>query len=129
MTSMTSYSRGDVVLSYVPFPDGHRDSQGRVGKKRPVVILSNGIPNALAGSYIVAAITSYKGAVPREDDVQVFGLEVRQSGLLADSMIRTTYIHSVASNRIDKRIGRLPSGLLSKMMQKVYSYLDCERGV
>mgnify|MGYP001403073893 CR=1 FL=1 len=108
MTTTTSsrlaYKRGDIVL--VMFPD----SNLRTGKLRPaLVVQANNLQTGLL-QVIVAMITSSLARAnhPSRVAVSLSSAEGSQSGLLADSVIMTDNLATIAMTEIGRVIGSLP---------------------
>jgi len=98
------YERGDVVLALYP------DSNLRTAKTRPALVvqaddLETGLPQV-----IVAMITSrlFRAGHPSRVTVQLSAPEGQSSGLLADSVVMTDNLATVAGSEIDRVIGTLP---------------------
>ena len=98
------YERGDVVLALYP------DSNLLTAKTRPVLVvqgddLETGLPQV-----IVAMITSrlFRAGHPSRVTVQLSTAEGQSSGLLADSVVMTDNLATVAGSEIDRAIGVLP---------------------
>lgn len=96
--------RGDVVL--VLFPH----SNLRTAKSRPALVvqadkLETGLPQV-----IVAMITGrlFRSNHPSRITVLLSSPEGQQSGLLADSIVMTDNIATIAFSEIDRVIGKLP---------------------
>ena len=104
MPPKPNYNRGDVVL--VLFPN----SNLRTAKTRPALIvqadnLETGLPQV-----IVAMITSrvFRASHPSRVLIEQSIPVGQQSGLLADSVVMTDNLATVAEAAIDRVIGILP---------------------
>ena len=107
MTTTTSlrlaYKRGDIVL--VVFPD----SNLRTGKLRPaLVVQADNLQTGLSQA-IVAMITSNfaRANHPSRVTVLLSSVEGSRSGLLADSVVMTDNLATIASSEIGRVIGSL----------------------
>ena len=107
MTTTTSsrlaYKRGDIVL--VVFPD----SNLRTGRLRPaLVVQADNLQTGLSQA-IVAMITSNfaRANHPSRVTVQLSSVEGSRSGLLADSVVMTDNLATIASSEIGRVIGSL----------------------
>lgn len=104
MTTMPPrYKRGDVVL--VLFP--HSDL--RTAKPRPALIVQADNLQTGLSQVIVAMITSrmFRSSHPSRVAVLLSTSEGRQSGLLADSVVMTDNLATIAENEIERVIGSL----------------------
>jgi mRNA interferase MazF len=104
MPPKLTYKRGDVVL--VLFPH----SNLLTAKPRPALVvqadnLQTGLPQV-----IVAMITGrlFRANHPSRVTVLLSTPEGQQSGLLADSVVMTDNLATIAETEIDRVIGRLP---------------------
>lgn len=98
------YKRGDVIL--VLFP--HSDL--RTAKPRPaLVVQADNLQTGLL-QVIVAMLTSrlFRASHPSRVTVLHSSPEGLQSGLLADSVVMTDNLATIAENEIDRVIGTLP---------------------
>jgi mRNA interferase MazF len=103
MPPKPSIRRGDVVL--VLFPD----SNLRTAKRRPaLVVQADGLRTGLP-QVVIAMITSNlaRAGHPSRVAVRLSSPEGRRSGLLADSVVMTDNLATVAESEIDRVIGAL----------------------
>jgi mRNA interferase MazF len=105
--------RGDVIL--VLFPD----SNLRTAKARPALVvqaddLQTGLPQV-----IVAMITSrmFRANHPSRVSVSRSSTEGQRSGLLADSVVMTDNIATLAESEIDRVIGSLSMTLIDSALR------------
>ena len=107
MTTTTSprltYKRGDIVL--VVFPD----SNLRTGKLRPALVVQADNLQTGLSQVIVAMITSNlaRASHPSRAAVLLSSSEGSQSGLLADSVVMTDNLATIAMTEITRIIGSL----------------------
>jgi mRNA interferase MazF len=99
-----SPKRGDVVL--VLFPS----SNLRTARKRPALIVHADNLGTRIAQVIVAMITSrtFRAGHPSRVTVLRSSPEGQQSGLLADSVVMTDNLATIADAAIDRVIGSLP---------------------
>ena len=112
--------RGDIWLVDLAVPRG-----AEAAHRRPAVIVSNDGANATAprlgrGVVTVVPITS--------NVVQVYPFQVelpsRACGLPRDSKAQAEQVRSVAVERLDTRIGRVPSTLMDRIGDALRLHLD-----
>lgn len=98
------YKRGDVIL--VLFP--HSDL--RTAKPRPALVVQADNLQTELPQVVVAMLTSqlFRASHPSRVTVLHSSPEGRQSGLLADSVVMTDNLATIAENEIDRVIGTLP---------------------
>lgn len=98
------FKRGDVVL--VLFPD----SNLRTAKRRPVVVIQADNLGTGLTQLVVAMITSNRsrGGHPSRVLIERTSAAGQHAGLLADSVIMTDNLATIAYSAIDRVIGRLP---------------------
>jgi mRNA interferase MazF len=103
-TTLPSPNRGDVVL--VLFPN----SDLRTARKRPALVVQADDLNAGLAQTIVAMITSrtFRAGHPSRFTVQRSTPQGQRSGLLADSVVMTDNLATIAEAAIDRVIGTLP---------------------
>jgi mRNA interferase MazF len=112
--------RGEIVTVSL---DPARGSEA--SKARPAVIVSNDAANATAarlgrGVITVVPVTSN---TERIYPFQVL-LPARQTGLPNDSKAQAEQIRSVAVERVGKRVGQLPTALISQLDQALGIHLN-----
>jgi mRNA interferase MazF len=112
--------RGEIVTVSL---DPARGSEA--SKARPAVIVSNDAANATAarlgrGVITVVPVTSN---TERIYPFQVL-LPARQTGLPNDSKAQAEQIRSVAVERVGKRVGQLPTALISELDQALRIHLN-----
>jgi mRNA interferase MazF len=112
--------RGEIVTVSL---DPARGSEA--SKSRPAVVVSNDAANATAthlgrGVVTVVPVTSNTARVY---PFQVL-LPADQTGLPRDSKAQAEQVRSVAVERIGKRIGRLPAGLITELDQALRLHLS-----
>ena len=112
--------RGDLVTV---------DLEATVGaeadKVRPAVVVSNDAANATAtrlgrGVITVVPVTSN---TDRVHPFQVL-LPAQDTGLRQDSKAQAEQVRSVAVERIGRRIGRVPAGLMTKLDEALRLHLS-----
>jgi len=99
------YKRGDVILVLYP------DSNLLTAKRRPALIVqANNLQTGLS-QFIVAMITSNLSRANHPSRVKILlsSSEGKLSGLLADSVVMTDNLATIAESEIDRVIGRLPT--------------------
>lgn len=119
-TSPQSPERGDVVL--VLFPN----SDLRTARKRPaLVVQADNLGTDLAQT-IVAMITSrtFRAGHPSRFSVRRSSPEGQQSGLLADSVVMTDNLATIAEAAIDRVIGRLPMAPIDTCLRHTFGLAD-----
>ncbi|MFK8182430.1 MAG: type II toxin-antitoxin system PemK/MazF family toxin [Phormidesmis sp.] len=99
---MMTYERGDIVL--VLFPD----SNLRIAKRRPVLIVQSDSLSTGLNQTIVAMVTSNLSRAnhPSRIRVDLQTQEGKQSGLLLPSVIMTDNLATIFHAAIDRKIGR-----------------------
>jgi mRNA interferase MazF len=104
-------NRGDIGMARFPHAGGTR------GKKRPVVVVQADGYNATLRHAIVAEITSNLSAAtdPASLLIDVATPEGQASGLTHNSVICCLFLATIAEDRIDRVIGRLPAMLLQRL--------------
>jgi len=112
---MTTYSRGDVVL--VPFPFAELDGT----KRRPALVVSSDEYNRRNRAVLIAQITSKMDGRPRLGDQKL--AEWKKAGLLAPSLFRC-HLATVKEALIIRKLGKLPSGDMSSVDEKLATVLD-----
>ena len=111
--------RGDIVAVSL---DPVRGSEA--SKTRPAVVVSNDAANATAtrlgrGVITVVPVTSNAARIY---PFQVL-LPAGQTGLSRDSKAQAEQVRSVAVERIGKRMGRLPTGIMTELDQALRVHL------
>ena len=107
MTIMTqpnpTYKRGDVVL--VLFPN----SDLKTAKLRPALVVQADHLQTGLSQLIIAMITSrmFRAKHSSRVTIRISSPEGQQSGLLADSVVMTDNLATVAESEIDRTIGSL----------------------
>ena len=108
-----SYNRGDVVLVFFPH------SNLRTAKTRPALVvqadnLGTGLPQV-----IVAMITSriFRANYPSRVLIKQTTPVGQQSGLLADSVVMTDNLATIAEAAIDRVIGTLPMAIVDPALR------------
>jgi mRNA interferase MazF len=101
-------SRGDVVLTYVPYVGASG------GKLRPALVVQSDSNNIRLNETIIAAITSNISRThePTQLLIEVATADGMASGLLNDSAVRCERLHSIAQGDIRRVIGHLSPALL-----------------
>jgi mRNA interferase MazF len=112
--------RGDIHL--VDF-EPSRGSE--VDKRRPAVIVSNDVGNAVAArlGHGVVTVVPLTGNVSRVLPFQVL-LRADRTGLRKDSKAQAEQIRAIAVERVGDRIGLVPYALLSKLEEAIRIHLD-----
>jgi mRNA interferase MazF len=90
--------------------------RGEANKRRPAVLVSNDRANAAAirlnrGVVTVVPVTSN---ISKIYPFQVF-LPAAKTGLVVDSKAQAEQIRSVAADRLQRRIGRVPPAEMAKL--------------
>ncbi|MGA9399163.1 MAG: type II toxin-antitoxin system PemK/MazF family toxin [Anaerolineaceae bacterium] len=110
---MTIFNQGDIVLVPYPFSDN-------LGvKKRPAVVISANWYNVNNSDCILAAITSSIQMPLNRDSIHIKASEIAQTGLIQESIIRTSKIFTIENHIIIKPIGKLNSSLRKKVHEKL----------
>ncbi len=105
MTTMTQtnpiYKRGDVILVLYP------DSNLLTAKRRPALIVQENNLQTGLSQFIVAMITSNLSRANHQSRVNISpsSSEGKPSGLLADSVIMTDNLATIAESEVDRLIG------------------------
>jgi mRNA interferase MazF len=107
---MTTYNQGEVVL--VPF--GYTDSENV--KRRPAAVVSANWYNRSRDDCILVAITSTIHSPLERDEVLIVGAEVKNAGLISDSVIRAGKIFTIEKSKIIKSLGRLTAATQQKVL-------------
>jgi len=99
-----TYKRGDIVL--VLFPH----SNLRTAKPRPALVvqadnLQTGLPQVIV-AMIIGKLS--RANHPSRVTILLSTPEGQQSGLLADSVVMTDNLATIAESEMDRSIGRLP---------------------
>jgi mRNA interferase MazF len=116
MTSTTTYKQGDVVLVPYPFTD---DQQAT--KKRPAIVLSICDCDCPENyGYILVAISSSN---TDSCDYQLTGSTLANSGLNANSYVKTGSLFTISKKLILKKTGSIPPGETKKIIAKVISHI------
>ena len=94
-------------------------------KRRPAVVVSNDVANATAsrlnrGVITVVPVTSN---VTRVYPFQVF-LPASKCGLRRDSKAQAEQVRYVAIERVGRRVGRLPTPIMSELEDALRLHLD-----
>jgi mRNA interferase MazF len=84
--------------------------------RRPVLVIQNNIGNERAATTIIAPLTTR--SFTREYPTNVH-LVKGECGLNADSTILLSQIRTIDKSRLDKRIGALDRGFMSKVNQAI----------
>ena len=112
--------RGDVVLTYFPF------ASGSGGKRRPALVVGSDRDNRRLTNAIVAQITTTAGRAtePTHFLIEAATPEGQASGLLHDSVVSCNNLATVAEDRFNKVIGRLPPSSMSRIDDCLKAALD-----
>jgi mRNA interferase MazF len=103
--------RGDIYLvSFDP------TLGAEIKKTRPALIIQNDIGNQYSPMTIVAAITSKIDVPPYPTEVI---MEPRDSGLPEISAVVLNQIRSVDKQRLVKRIGKAPTGVMERVNRAI----------
>jgi mRNA interferase MazF len=104
-------TRGDVVLTRFPHASGVR------GKKRPALIVQADGYNAAVGHVVVAEITT--NLTPAKDPafvlIDVATPDGKATGLAQNSLVSGLFLATIYSDRIERVLGKLSSGLMQKV--------------
>ncbi len=114
---MATFTRGDVVV--VPFP--YSDAPGE--KLRPALVLASWNINPGIDDCLVCMITSQN--IP--GDVNAISLQpanVTNGVLTATSFLRPTYLYSVQSSRIRRKVGDMGSQISLLALKNLKSVLE-----
>lgn len=87
-----------------------------MAKTRPCLVISNDIGNQFSERVIVAPVTS--GSVSRVYPFEVL-IPAGQGGVRATSKVALDQIRTVDKQRLGRRIGALPSGLMQAVDQAI----------
>jgi mRNA interferase MazF len=117
MPSTTRYRRGDVLLVLYPFTDLS------TSKKRPGVVVSGSWVLEKRGHYVISPITSNVHGEAGHDEVRIRGAEITMSGLVAESLVKTSMLFSLDPCLVTRRLGRLPGGVMAQVDSGVHSAL------
>ena len=104
--------RGDVVM--VDFPFG----EGIASKLRPAVVVQCDADNRRLATIIVAMITKQTALVGREPRhilIDVSTESGKASGLWMQSVVNCSQLATIKSDRIVRRLGRLPEALMERL--------------
>ncbi len=104
--------RGDVVM--VDFPFG----EGSGSKLRPAVVIQCDADNQRLGTIIVAMITKQTALVGREPRHILIDVSTelgKASGLWLQSVVNCSQLATIKSERIVRRLGRLPDALMEQL--------------
>lgn len=104
---MARILRGDIYWADLDPTRGHEQ-----GGLRPVVVLSEDVFNARSGTAIAMAITSQP---PRAGFP--LSLELTSVKLPKRSWVKISQIRTLSVDRLGKKIGRVPSEDLSKLIE------------
>jgi mRNA interferase MazF len=107
------FERGDVVL--VLFPN----SNLRSAKTRPaLVVQANQLQTGLS-QVIVAMITSqmFRAGHPSRVTIHLATSQGRRSGLLADSVVMTDNLATVADSAVNRVVGTVPMAEVDKALR------------
>jgi mRNA interferase MazF len=104
---MARILRGEIRWADLNPVRGHKNSG-----HRPVLILSHDIFNARSGTVIAIALTSQpqKAGFP-------LTLELKISGLRKPTRAKISQIRTLSVERIGKRLGRIPSSDVTKVIE------------
>ena len=104
--------RGDVVVCAAP---------GDYGKPRPAVVVQSELFNGTHASVVVCLITSHL------EDAPLFRIPVpsgRTTGLKRESQVMVDKIIATPRNKITRRAGTLPAGVLKEVDQALRLWLE-----
>ena len=113
-------SRGDVVM--VDFPFG----EGRGSKIRPAAVVQCDSDNHRLGTIIVAMITKQTALVGREPRhilIDVSTDDGKASGLWLQSVVNCSQVATIKSDRVVRRLGRLPHSLMEQVSASLHAGL------
>lgn len=116
-----SVARGDVVLVDFPF------AGGGPSKVRPALVVQNNRDNQRLANTVVAMITSRTSRALAEQTQLLIDLSApdnRQSGLLITSAVNCASLFTLDRRKILRRLGHLPSALMTKADACLKSALD-----
>jgi len=113
MTTMPTFSRGDVVL--VLFPN----SDLRTAKTRPALVIQADNLDTDLPQVIVAMLTSktFRAKYPSRVLVEIDSKTGENSGLLSDSVVMTDNLTTIAEIGINRVIGKLPMDAIDKALK------------
>lgn len=111
MPPTTSCKRGDIVL--VPFPFTDLSSS----KQRPALIVSPDALHATRDDVVLVAITSQAPASPADDEVVIGSHDMRSSGLLKPSIVKTGKMFTIHQMLIRKKIGAMLEIVMRRVLE------------
>lgn len=93
--------------------------------RRPAVVISNDRGNETAPTVVIAALTSRRSH--RRYPFQVLIPPVPRTGLAEESTVLCHQLMTIAKERLESRIGALPSDLMARVDQALRVALGLER--
>jgi mRNA interferase MazF len=100
-----------------PFPFSDEDSE----KKRPVLIISNSVFNAISPDVLVMALTS--NLAGGQSGVVIDPSEIEHGALPVRSVILPHKLYTVAQTRLEKYVGRITPDHFNRAMQLLQEIL------
>jgi mRNA interferase MazF len=114
---MTIYKQGEVVLVPFPFSDLSQ------AKKRPALVVSANWYNRCGPDCVLIGITSTVHSTLEPDEVLIQKSEVKQAGLLFDSVVKTGKIFTIQQNLVVKSLGTLPSKTMERILYSLQNVI------
>ena len=87
---------------------------------RPAVIIQNDVGNSLSTTTIVAACST----APVKDYPFIVRVTAKETGLDKDSSINLAQIMTIARDRLQRKIGQLPPGKITKLNAAIKNSLE-----
>ena len=114
---MASIERGEIwLVNFDP------TAGAEVRKKRPAVVVSNDLNNELAPLVTVVPLSG------NVDRIYPFEVAVaRDAGVRKDSKAMANQIRTVSKERLLKRLGKLPAGIMNAIDEAILLHLGIER--